>query len=223
MHVGLNGVESFLLQLIGGNLVHQSNAASFLLHVDQHAAPLLLNHLHGLVQLFAAVAAQRTEDVAGGARRVHTHHDGLAFAPFALAQCEMLQTVAHLTEGYEVEMSVGGGHLHFVAHLHERVLAQPVGDEVLDGDDAQLVSVGKLQQLRHACHGAVVVHNLYECSGGRESCQTAKVDGGLGVSASLEHSVFLCVERIHVSGPAEGLRCRRRVGQCAYGGRTVVG
>ena len=64
VYVGVDGVEAFLLQLIGGNLVHQTDAATFLLHIDYYTTTFLLNHLHGLVELFAAVATLRTEDVA---------------------------------------------------------------------------------------------------------------------------------------------------------------
>ena len=66
--VGIDGVVALLLlELVGGNLVHQSDAAALLLHVDEHTLALLVDHLHGLVELVAAVAALRSKDVARGA------------------------------------------------------------------------------------------------------------------------------------------------------------
>ena len=67
MHVGVNRVEPFLLQLVRLNLVHKAYAAALLLHVYQHALAFLLYHLHSLVQLLAAVATLASEDVARGA------------------------------------------------------------------------------------------------------------------------------------------------------------
>ena len=64
MHVGVYGVKSFLLKFVGRNLVHQSDATAFLLHVYYHALAFFLDGLHGLVQLFAAIAALTAKYVA---------------------------------------------------------------------------------------------------------------------------------------------------------------
>lgn len=58
VYVGFHRVEAFFLQFIGGNLVHQSDAAAFLLHIYHDALAFLVNLLHSLVELFATVAAQ---------------------------------------------------------------------------------------------------------------------------------------------------------------------
>src|SRR5262249_8058455 len=68
--VRLDGVRTLLLQLVGAQLVEQADAAALLGHVEQHAAPLLLDLREGLLELLAAVAAERVEDVAGEALRV---------------------------------------------------------------------------------------------------------------------------------------------------------
>ena len=64
VNVGVDGVVALLLQFVGRNFGHEANAASLLVEVEHHAFALLLNHAHGLVQLFAAVAACGAEDVA---------------------------------------------------------------------------------------------------------------------------------------------------------------
>ena len=65
--VGVDGVIALLLELVGGDLGHESYAAALLIEVEHYALALPVDHLHGAVQLLAAVAAARTEDVARGA------------------------------------------------------------------------------------------------------------------------------------------------------------
>ena len=84
--VGLDGVEPLVLQLVGADLVGQADAAPFLVQVQQHAAALLGDPLHRRVELRAAVAARRVEDVAGQAARVDAHQHVLAVADLALDQ-----------------------------------------------------------------------------------------------------------------------------------------
>lgn len=67
MYVCINGIKAFFLQLIGLNFVHKSYAASFLLHIYQHALAFFLYHLHCLVQLLSAIAAHASEYISGGA------------------------------------------------------------------------------------------------------------------------------------------------------------
>ena len=223
MYVGVDGVETFLLQLIGGNLVHQTDAATFLLHIDDDAATFLLDHLHGLVKLFAAVATLRTEDVARHTRGVDAHQHRLVLTPLALDERHVLQTVRLLTEGNQTEVAVLGRHIDFLALLDEALFLQTVGDHVLDGDDLQVVLLGKLHELGHAGHSAVVVHDLNERTGRVEACQLAEVDGGLGMARAAQHTIVLRIEGIDMARTPEGLGCRRGVGQGADGGGTVVG
>ena len=62
-----------ILQLVRLELVEQSDAAAFLVEIDDHAPALGGDHLHRPVQLPSAVAAQRMEDVAGETLGVHAH------------------------------------------------------------------------------------------------------------------------------------------------------
>lgn len=64
--VSLDGVESFFLELISLDFVHKTYATSFLVEVNDGTAAFSINHLHGAMELLAAVAAHRCEDVAGG-------------------------------------------------------------------------------------------------------------------------------------------------------------
>ncbi|CUQ63165.1 Uncharacterised protein [Segatella copri] len=72
MGIGVNGIVAFFLKLVGCNLVHQTDAASFLLHVDNNSLSCLVYHLHSLVELLTAVTTLAAQDVASSARRVNT-------------------------------------------------------------------------------------------------------------------------------------------------------
>ena len=81
----------------------------------------------------------------------------------------MFQTVADLSEGDELEMSVVRRHVHLFSDLDQRLFLQAVGYHVLDGDDFHVILTGKLHQLRQTGHRAVVVHDLHEGTGRIES------------------------------------------------------
>ncbi len=62
--IGIYRVIALLLQFVGGQLIHQSYAAAFLLHIYDDTLALFLNLLHGLVELFATIAASASQNVA---------------------------------------------------------------------------------------------------------------------------------------------------------------
>ena len=67
-------------------------------------------------------------------------------------------------------------------------MGNPVGYQVLDGDDFQTETLCYLLQLRHTGHGAVVVDNLNQCTCGLQSCQTGQIDSCLGMSGSYQYA-----------------------------------
>ena len=69
LQVGVNRVEALLLELVGAELVEQADPATLLGEVEQDALPLPLDRRQRRLELLAAVAAQRVEDVAGEALR----------------------------------------------------------------------------------------------------------------------------------------------------------
>ena len=222
MDVSVNGVVAVLLQLVGFDFVHQADAASLLVHVNEHTLTFLLNHLHCQVQLLAALAAHRPEDVTRGARRVYTHQDGLIGSPFALNQGNVLQAVVDLAERYELEMAVLCGQIDFVAHLNDLLGAQTIGNQVLDSDDRHIESLSHFDQLRQAGHGAVGIDDLDQGGSRVEAGNTHQVDGGLGVAGALEHALINGAQRVDVARTAEVLRLTVGIGQGADGHRAVV-
>ena len=94
------------------------------------------------------------------------HQYGLAISDVALQQGDVLEPVALLSEGDEVELSPLRGHQYLLATLYDALGAQAVGDEVLDGDDLQLEALGDLPELGQARHRPIVVDDLDEGCGG---------------------------------------------------------
>ena len=83
--VGLDGVESLLLELVGVDFRGQADAAAFLAEVEEHTA-VLGDALHRGGELRAAIAALGVEDVASEALGVDA--DEGWFLGIDLAFCE---------------------------------------------------------------------------------------------------------------------------------------
>ena len=77
LEVRLDRVAALLLQLVRAQLVEQADPAALLREVEQDAAPLLLDPRERALELLAAVAAPRVEDVAGEALGVDADEDVL--------------------------------------------------------------------------------------------------------------------------------------------------
>ena len=131
------------------------------------------------MQLFATVTTLRAQNVTRHTAGMNAHQYGVVLVPFALDECQVFQSVRLLTEGNQTEMAVIGGHIHLFTHLHKAFLLQAVGNHILDSDDFQVVFLCKCHQLRHTRHGAVVVHNLDEGTGGIETGEFAEVNSCL--------------------------------------------
>ena len=76
LKIGLDGVETLILQLVGTQLGHQPDAAAFLLFVDQDAGAFVDDALHCQFELLTAIAAKRAEDIAGEALRMNADDRG---------------------------------------------------------------------------------------------------------------------------------------------------
>src|SRR5262249_34539959 len=71
--VGVDGIETGLLQLIGTDLVGEAEPAAFLLQVKNDPAAVLLTLLERQAKLTAAVASPRAEQLSSQAGRVQSH------------------------------------------------------------------------------------------------------------------------------------------------------
>ena len=222
LEVGVDGVEALLLQVVGAQLVDEAYAAALLAHVGYQALALVLYHLHGAVQLLAAVALAAAEDVARGAARMHAHQHGLALLPLALLQHHVRVAVVELGVGNELEVAPARGQEHLLLLADQRLVGYAVGDEVLDGHNLEAELLGHFLQLRHAGHGAVVVDDFDEGSGGIQAGEAGQVDGGLGVAGAHQHAAVAGAQGVDVAGTAQLRGFGGGVGQGADGAGAVV-
>ena len=98
VYIGIYRVQSLFLQLIGSNLVHQTDAPTLLLHINDDSLAFFLDHPHRLMELFTTVTTHAAQDIASGTGRVDTNKNGLIVFPASFDERHMLQTVAGLTE-----------------------------------------------------------------------------------------------------------------------------
>src|SRR5205814_1637685 len=119
LRVCLNSVESFLLQFIGMDFCCQSNAASFLSHVNQDTAAFLLNLPQRGVQLISTIAPPRAENVASETLAVHAHQRWFVLLDLSFFQGKMMLAVECRAIQMQVKIAVIGGHLYDQLQFHE--------------------------------------------------------------------------------------------------------
>jgi hypothetical protein len=100
-------------------------------------------------------------------------------------------------------------------------VAPPVGDQVGDADQRQVVLGGEGLEVGHAHHGAVVVDHLAEHAGRPQPGEHRQVDGGLGVPGAAQHAAGLGPQRHHVARAGQVGRAGGRVGEQPDGVRPV--
>ena len=210
LEIGLHRVEALLLQLVGVDLRGEADAAPLLPHVEQDAAAGLLDLLQRGVELAAAIAAARAEDIAGQAFAVDAHEHRLAVGDVALHQREVVLLFMRRAVEQQVERAVIGRQLHALLELDQLFAAAAILDQVEDGAELELVLFLELEQVGQARHGAVVLDDLAEDAGGIEAGEAREVDRRLGVAAALQHAARLGAERENVAGLDEIARLRFR-------------
>ena len=112
LEVGLDRVETLLLELVGAQLVEQPDPAALLGEVEQDARAFLLDPREGALELLAAVAAPRVEHVAGQALGVDTDEHVLLPLDVALDERDVLLAGQRLAIGDRLEVAVVGREAH---------------------------------------------------------------------------------------------------------------
>ncbi len=226
IEVGVHGVATLVLEGIGLELGHQADPPALVpAQVDDDAATGGDDALEGLVELRAAVAALRAEDVAGQALGVHPDQHRLSFAGrasvvgracrhhVAVHEREVLGGVDGRPEAVGPELTVPGRQPGLGHPLDQGLGAVPVAHQVVDRDHRQPVLVGEGPQLGCALHGAVVVDHLDQHAGRGEAGEAGQVDGSLRVAPARQHAALAVAEREDVTGPGELPRLGGRVGE----------
>ena len=131
------------------------------------------------------------------------HQCRSAVGDFALDECDVLQSVADLTEGDDAEVTVLRRQLRLHTLLDEALTIHPILDQVGYGDDLEPMLLRKDEELGQTGHGAVLIDNLDEAAHGTKSGETAEVDRRLGMSGADEDPLVAGSERIDVTRSGE--------------------
>jgi hypothetical protein len=172
--------------------------------VDDYPEVLLGDPAHGGVQLGAAVALERAEDVPGEALAVHPHEDVVLPLHGTLDEGDVLVAVEQVLVGVGGEVAPWRGDAGLGDPAHELLALAAVADEVGDGDHHQAVLLGEALELGPAGHlHAVLGDDLAQHARRVEAGQAGQVDGGLGVAGPLQDTAVLGPQDVDVAGPVE--------------------
>src|SRR4051812_32331816 len=146
--VGFDSVGAAVLKLVRLELVQETDAASFLIEIDNDAASIGGDHPHGFMQLPSAVAAQRVEDIAGQALRVHAHQYFLAVGDVAVDERDMLVLIDVVAIADDLPGAMLRRQSSLGDAMDEPLVLQSVRDQLSDRDEGDLVIGGELLELR---------------------------------------------------------------------------
>ncbi len=178
----------------------EPDAAAFLGHVQQHAALLLGEPGQRLLELLAAVAAERMEDVAGQALGVDAHEHVLGSFDLAADERDVVLAGQLLAECDRLELAVRGRQMNRRRALDELLVAAPVFDEIGDGDQLDVVTLAELDEVGDARHRPVLLHHLADDACGIRAREPCEVDRGFRLARPLEHAAFTCAQREDMAG-----------------------
>jgi len=93
MDIGLHRIHPLILEIVGLHLFNQADAAPLLPQVNEDAGVDTPQVLQGMSELIPAIAATRTEDIAGQAFGVHPDRNAGLMPRITLDQGEVLLAV----------------------------------------------------------------------------------------------------------------------------------
>ncbi len=146
--------------------------------VDQHSRAFLGDTLERSFERGLAIALGRMEDVSRDATGVSVDQDILAAGDIAANQREMLFAVDGADEGDGFEVAPAGAQAAFGAAFEEMLGAMTVADQAGHRDHEHSVLFAEFDQIGHARHGAVFIHDFADHAAGFEAGETREVDSG---------------------------------------------
>ena len=119
-------------------------------------------------------------------------------------------------------MTIDGWQVYFLTYFNAGLFAETISNKILDRDDTKSPFLGLLLQLRHTGHGAVIIHNLHQCTGRIQAGQLTKIHRCFGMTGTTKHSVVLSIQRIDMARTAKSLRCGCGICKRKNGCSTVM-
>src|SRR5206468_8256630 len=191
-------------------------------HVEQDAALLVGEPRQRLLELLAAVAAQRVEDVPGQALGMDADEHVLGAVDLAADECDVVLARQLLAEGDRLELAVRGRQADRRRALDELLGPTSILDQVGDGDQLDVVASAELDEVGDSRHRPVVLHYLAHDARGVEACKPREVDRGFRLARALEHAALAGPQREDMAGVDEVAWALRRVDSDLDRARAVL-
>src|SRR5207245_9968994 len=210
--VGLDRVQSPILQVVGMELVQEPDTSPFLVpDVENYAHAVGSDHLHRRVQLRATVTSKAAEDVARQTFRVRAQENGPLWIDVAQHQREVILVAEDVFIGVKLPQAGGLDSDRddgFDPSFDELFVPAAVRDHLLDRDQLDAMIRGECLEIGHACHRSVGLHDLGDHPRRIESGEYRKVHRRLSLAGTSEHASVRCPKRKCMSGHGEvaGLR-----------------
>src|SRR5262249_20170250 len=157
------------------------------MQVNQDAQTFFCDRLKGMPYKTAAVAGGGSEDVAVHAARMHAHQHSFGSCHFSAHQRQVILGVEIAGVSDSAKLSVFGLHAAFGYAPHELLVLEAIADDLGHRDHFQAVADAEVLQLRDARHGAVVVHDFADHTGGGEAGHAGQVHRRLGLAGAHQH------------------------------------
>jgi hypothetical protein len=100
---------------------------------------------------------------------------------------------------------------------------QAVADQIGHRDHLQTVPLAKLDKLRHARHGAILVHDFADDAGRCKTRQAGQIDRGFSLARPDQHAAFARAQWKHMAGPRQIARAAIRPDGGQNGASAVRG
>ena len=146
-----------------------------------------------------------------------------AVLPFAHHQRRVFSALNHAAVADETRHPVPGGQVRLRHPANQLFVGAPVGNQLGDAENLELVPDGKLLQLRQPRHAAVLVHNLADHPRRIRPGGLTQVHHCLRMPRPGQHPAVRSLQRKHMPRMDKIRSPRRRVNQRPYGGAAVVG
>ena len=208
LEIRFDGVIAFVLQGIGADLIDEADAAAFLTQVDEDAPTFFGDLAHGCGELLAAVAAERSEAVAGEAFGVNAAEDGRSVIDLPHSEGDVVLAIHAIHEAVDLKVAVLGRKFRSGDAFDEYLMLFPVFDELLNVADLEAFFLRKAEEVFAAGHGAVFIHDLAAQAGGLEPRKAGEVDGCFGMALPFKDAPAAGFQREKMPRAAELFRLR---------------
>src|SRR6185312_11276378 len=115
--------------------IDQTYTPPLLVHVNQHTFALVTDHLHGLMQLRAAITSAGTKDIPSNAGAMHPYQDRLVRLPCTLYQGKVMLAGVELGISYHVKIAPLGWHFDCNFFMNKCFSGEAILNQILNGHD----------------------------------------------------------------------------------------